>query len=503
MTTSGLPVTIPVAIVGAGVMGAGIAQVAARHGHTVLLYDAVEGAAIRGLENVNKSLVRLVDKGRLEATEKGEITSRIQSVNDVEELADAGLVIEAIIEDEQSKRDLFEKLETVCAEETIIATNTSSLSITLLASTLKRPQNFVGMHFFNPAPVMKLVEVVSGLATGRENADMVFATAEAWGKKAVHVKSSPGFIVNRVARPFYAEALRVLQERGTDIATIDAVMRESGGFRMGPFELMDLIGIDISYRVTSSVFNAFHGDKRYQPSLLQQELVHAGHLGRKTGRGFYNYEKEADRPLPQTMETGNSPAEVVVSGISTILDSLVNMIEQQGITVNRHEAGDCYLQTGEAMLALTDGRLASQRALECGFDNLVLFDLALDYRTSERIALAPADQCSDKAKQDAAGLFQALDKKVSLLDDVPGMIVMRTVAMLANEGADTVNQGVCDINAVDTAMQYGLNYPAGPMQWAEDLSLDYVVSVLDNLNRCYGGERYRVSPLLRRRALAT
>lgn len=490
-----------VAIIGAGTMGAGIAQVAAQSGHTVLLYDAAPGAASKGIENISAGLDNIVKRGKIDRNTKEAIVGRIQPVSDINVLAPAALVIEAIIEDEKIKQELFATLESICDENTIFASNTSSISITLLASKLKRPENFLGMHFFNPAPIMKLVEIVSGLATSKDVAESVFLTAEAWGKKTVHVKSTPGFIVNRVARPFYAEALRVLQEQAADVATIDAVVRESGGFRMGPFELMDLIGHDVNYSVTQSVFNAYYGDKRFQPSLIQKELVLANFLGRKNGRGFYDYSDDAEKIEPKTMALGNPPDTIELYGELTAIESLVDLLGEFQIDVKRTQSDTCYLKSGDAIIALSDGRLATKRAADEGHDNLVLFDLAFDYESCDRIAIAAADQCSEKARDDAAGLFQAINKKVSLIDDIPGLIVLRTVAMLANEGADAVGQGVCELAAVDVAMKYGVNYPMGPMQWADNIGVDYVVTVLENLKQFYWEDRYRVSSLLQRNAL--
>lgn len=492
-----LPPVSTVAVIGAGTMGAGIAQVAAQYGHKVLLYDAVEGAAAGGVDNIAGGLDKLVERDRITAERRKEILAQISPIREIGEIAPSKLVIEAVIEDMGIKRELFSQVEELCGEETILATNTSSLSVTALASSLKRPGRFVGMHFFNPAPIMKLVEVVSGLATDPETAAAAHATATAWGKQAVHVKSAPGFIVNRVARPFYAEALRILQEQAADIPTIDLVMKESGGFRMGPFELMDLIGNDVNFAVTNSVYTAYFQDPRFRPSLLQQEMVEAGRLGRKSGRGYYEYADNAERPEPRPMPLGNAPDRVIVEGDMGTAESLIDMLEQFGIPVDRGE-GEGLIKVGDAVLALTDGRFATRRALDADLGDFLVFDLALDYAAATRIAVAASDGCSDKAKADAAGLFQALGKSVSLIDDIPGLIVARTVMMLINEGADAVNQGVCDSAAVDTAMQAGLNYPCGPMAWAGQVGLDYVLGVLGNLARIYGEDRYRVSPLLQR-----
>jgi 3-hydroxybutyryl-CoA dehydrogenase len=500
---AGLPSSAIIGVIGAGTMGTGIAQVAAQAGHQVLLFDAVVGAAEKGLARIAKDLDRLVAKGKLSTQEHAALVSRINPAHSLDDLAPAKLVIEAVVEDLEVKRRIFSQIEEICSEEVIPATNTSSLSVTAVGAKLKRPHRLVGMHFFNPAPIMRLVEIVSGIDTSPEVAERVYDTAKAWGKLPVYVKSTPGFIVNRVARPFYAEGMRVLQEGGSDPATLDAILHEAGGFRMGPFELMDLIGHDINFAVTGSVFTAYFNDQRFQPSLLQQELVSAGYLGRKTGRGFHFYEHEEgfERSKPNTAERGPQPTAVIIHGPLGIAEPLVNLIEEKGIRVERRQ-GEGFIQVDRMFLALSDGRFATQRTVEEGLANLVLFDLALDYTKASRIALAAADQTNPGAVAAACGLFQALGKQVSIIDDIPGMVVMRTVCMLANEGADAVNQQVCSVEAVDMAMQNGVNYPRGPLQWAESIGLPFVLRVLDNLARTYGEDRYRASPLLRRKVFA-
>ena len=494
-----------IAVIGAGTMGAGMAQVAAAAGHPVLLFDVAEGAAVRGIAGIGKGLDKLVERGKMSAETRTDLLARLTPAASLADLAPAALVIEAIVENLQVKQDLFRQLEDICGADTILASNTSSLSITAIGAALQRPQQLVGMHFFNPAPIMKLVEVIRGLATAPAIAETVFDTATAWGKQAVLARSTPGFIVNRVARPFYAEGLRVLQEGGADEATIDALMRESGGFRMGPFELMDLIGHDVNYAVTCSVHAAYYGDQRFTPSLLQKELVDAGFLGRKSGRGFYSYAADAVKPEAHTAAACAAPESVTVIGDAPFADSLIALIEQAGMTLER-EAGDnpedFVILAGEAVLVLTDGRMATQCAAEDEVEDLVLFDLALDYGKATRIGIAPADQTTEEALNDAIGFWQALGKQVSVLDDVPGLCVMRTVCMLANEGADAVNQQVCSAEAVDIAMQGGVNYPRGPLEWADAVGVRHVANVLDNLHTTYGEDRYRASPLLVRKALA-
>lgn len=486
-----------VAVIGAGAMGAGIAQVAAQAGHPVKLYDNRPGAAAQAVAGIDRQLGRLVEKGRLQPEAREAITARLQPVEAIEALTDACLVIEAIVENLQVKQALLLQLETLCAPHCILASNTSSLSITSLAAGLQRPQQVVGMHFFNPAPLMALVEIVRGLATAPAVAAQLYETAKAWGKQPVQTRSTPGFIVNRVARPFYAESLRLLQEGAADCATLDALLRGAGGFRMGAFELTDLIGHDVNYAVTCSVFDAFYGDFRFQPSLVQKELVDAGRLGRKSGQGFYSYAEGAQRPHADELQSQATVECCVVEGNLGVLQPLAERLRDNGVAVSER-AGLGLIQVGDATLALSDGRLASQRAREDGLRNLVLVDLALDYRSASRIAVSWSADTTSLARDQAVALLQRAGLRVSAIADLPGLVVLRTVAMLANEAADALLQGVGSAADIDLAMCAGVNYPLGPLAWAEQLGLGYTLRVLENLQRSYGESRYRPSLLLRR-----
>ncbi|MFE1814267.1 3-hydroxyacyl-CoA dehydrogenase PaaH [Metapseudomonas otitidis] len=492
-----LPQTSLVAVIGAGAMGAGIAQVAAQAGHPVRLYDNRPGAAAQAVDGIDRQLGRLVEKGKLDAAERQAIVARLQPVETLEALADARLVIEAIVENLEIKRALLQQLEALCSTTCILASNTSSLSITALAAGLAHPGRVIGLHFFNPAPLMALVEVVSGLASDPALADALYATARAWGKQPVHTRSTPGFIVNRVARPFYAESLRLLQEGAADCATLDALMREAGGFRMGAFELTDLIGHDVNYAVTCSVFEAYYGDFRFQPSLIQKELVDAGRLGRKSGRGFYDYTEGAQRPTPAALSSEQTVDGCVVEGHLGVAEPLVARLQAAGLAVTRRD-GAGLLRVGDAVLALSDGRLASQRAREDGLANLVLLDLALDYAEASRLGITWAAGTSALARDQAVALLQRAGITATPLADIPGLAVLRTVAMLANEGADAVLQGVGSAADIDLAMRAGVNYPKGPLAWADAIGLAALLRTLDNLQAAYGEARYRPSLLLRR-----
>lgn len=294
-----------VGVVGAGAMGSGIAQVAATYGHRVLLFDQDASALDRAIATIEKNLARSVEKQRLTTEDAAAIRSRITTagweMSGAElygDLAAAGLVIEAIVEDLGAKRELFARLENVIATDAVLATNTSSLSVTAIARACTRPERVLGVHFFNPPTVLPLVEIVPGLATLPDVTNRVQHLVDAWGKKTVVASDTPGFIVNRIARPFYGEALRIYEEGIADVATIDWAMREIGGFRMGPFELMDFIGNDINFTATKSVYAAMFHDPRFRPALTQQRLFDAGFLGKKSGRGYYDYTPGAEKPEP-------------------------------------------------------------------------------------------------------------------------------------------------------------------------------------------------------------
>jgi 3-hydroxybutyryl-CoA dehydrogenase len=297
------PEITPVAVIGAGAMGSGIAQVAAAAGHRVVLADAREGAAARARDTIAKALDREVQKGRLSRDAADDALARVEVHarpldEDLSFMADRALVIEAIVEDLAAKQALFRRVEAIVVRDAILATNTSSLSVASIAAGCEARERVIGMHFFNPAPVMPLVEIVPWLGGDALMASALYALVTRWGKTAVLASDTPGFIVNRIARPFYGEAIRIFEEGVASAATIDWAMKELGGFRMGPFELMDFIGNDVNYAVTHSVFEAFYYDARYRPSLTQRRLVEAGFLGRKSGRGYYDYRDGALAPAP-------------------------------------------------------------------------------------------------------------------------------------------------------------------------------------------------------------
>jgi 3-hydroxybutyryl-CoA dehydrogenase len=306
-----------IGIIGSGAMGAGIAQVAAQAGHDVVVHDQQKTALDRAENALKNTLAKLLEKGKISAQESASILGRIAFHETLEALSSSDLIIEAIVENLDVKKTVFRSLETLVSDDCILATNTSSLSVTAIAAACSKPERFIGIHFFNPAPLMPLVEIIPALQTNAELASTCANLMRAWGKVPVVCKDTPGFIVNRVARPYYSEALRMYDEGIADMATIDSAMRNQG-FRMGPFELMDMIGHDVNYTVTESVFTAMYFDPRFRPSITQKKLVEANWLGRKTGRGFYNYAEGAEQPTP------SADAELSATISNRILAMLIN-----------------------------------------------------------------------------------------------------------------------------------------------------------------------------------
>ncbi|MGW0749945.1 3-hydroxyacyl-CoA dehydrogenase [Streptomyces sp. NPDC002587] len=477
-----------VAVVGAGTMGQGIAQVALLAGHRVLIYDIDAALAADGVGMVQDRVERMAAKGRLDRVEAEDAIGRIGAAGALADLAGAALVIEAVVENVTVKQTLFAALEEVVSPDALLATNTSSLSVTELAAGLAHPGRFLGLHFFNPAPLLPLVEVVSGFATGAAAAERAYATVLGWGKTPVRCADTPGFIVNRIARPFYAEAFSVYEEQGADPATIDAVLRESGGFKMGPFQLTDLIGQDVNEAVTRSVWESFFRSPKFTPSLAQRRLVQSGRLGRKSGHGWFPYGPDATVPQPHTAAPEDAPAKVTIVGDLGPAAELAGLLEEAGIAVGATAHGGPYIQLpGEGQLVLADGKTSVE------FADVVYFDLALDYRSATRIALSASEDTSERTLAEAVGLFQKLGKKVSVIGDVPGMIVARTVAMLIDLTADAVARGAATAEDIDTAMKLGVNYPLGPAEWHDRLGRDWAYDLLHHLDeRCPGG-RYAPS----------
>ena len=523
-----LDATTPVAVIGAGSMGAGIAQVAAQAGHAVRLFDLQAGAAARALARIADDLAGAVQRGKLAATERDATLARLSVAEQLTDLAGCGLAVEAIIEKLEPKQALFAELENVLGPQAVLATNTSSISVTAVAQKLAQPQRLIGWHFFNPATRMKLVEIISGVATDPALVAPMQALTRAWGKVPVLAPNAPGFIVNRVARPYYAEGLRLLAERVADVASIDALLRQAGGFVMGPFELMDLIGVEVNLSVTTSVFEATAFDPRYAPHLIQQELVRSGRFGRKTGHGFYRY--EGGKPQGTAVAFVAPAPSVPVLRCAPdmgLLTPLVQRLAAAGVTLLQDDAlppetlalGEADAGTpGGTWIALSDGRTAAQRSAQRAGRPVLLLDLARDFGTTPMVGVAvgwgaptcanpvsstePLSPCGRGVGERGSPLAQLAAAlapagiQLLPLADVAGLVVLRTVACLANEAADVLTWTGTAPTDIDTAMRLGTAYPVGPLAWADAIGPARVATVLTHLQQHYGEVRYRRSPAL-------
>jgi 3-hydroxybutyryl-CoA dehydrogenase len=494
-----------IGVVGAGTMGAGIAQLAAAAGARTLLHDPVPEARDRGLAQIADGLERWRAKGRL-AREPGEVAG----VAELQALAGTGLVIEAAPERLELKRELFAALSAI-APGAVLASNTSSIPITAIASAAADPGRVVGMHFFNPPPVMALVEVIAGIDSTPEALDVARATGTAMGKHVIDAADGPGFLVNRCNRPFGLEALKLLQERVADVETIDAIAR-AGGFRMGPFELQDLVGIDVGYEVSLSFHELSFGEPRWRPSPLSARMVAGGRLGRKTGRGWYEYPRERADDAAPGAPGGGEDRLVVVAGALVVAQELRALAARAGFDARDQDevAGEvpwllidagadpegAPLQGGPVALLCADGSL---HALDAG-GGAVGFHVLPPLEGSPLVELTRSAGTAPLATERAEAFFAALGLRTAWVGDAPGLVLGRIVAQLVNEACFAVGEGVGSRQDVDDGMVLGLNHPRGPFAWCGAMGAEHVIAVLDALRIELGEERYRTSPLLRRLA---
>lgn len=505
-----------VGIVGAGTMGAGIAQLGCLAGLETLVHDPVAGALERAERYVRTGLSKGAERGRWSKQEAAAAGERLRLCDELADLADCDLVIEAAPERPELKRELFERLSSVCGEEAVLASNTSSILVSSLASAASHPENVVGMHFFNPPPLMKLLEVIAAEQTGQRALDVARAVGEAMGKTVIVAQDGPGFLVNRCGRPVNGEALRLLQEGVATIEQIDRIARLGGGFRMGPFELMDLVGIDVGYEVARSFNEQSFGEPRWKPSMLQAKMVAAGTLGRKTGSGWYQYDRgkpyrpdDEDPPAPG----GGDGRTVAVAGDGPIADGLRERARAAGFDV--HDLGDGEPELivdatvpspvadlaeagsapgGPPLLVLCADRSLAARALPgaCGFH---LLPPLAETRLAELTRLAATR--SDAAKA-AERFFAAIGMHTEWVRDAPGLVLGRLVCQLVNEALFAVGEGVGSAADVDAGTTLGLNHPRGPVAWGREIGFERVLATIDGLWEERREERYRAAPLLRR-----
>lgn len=484
-------------IVGAGAMGRGIAQIAAQAGLRVRLHDTSAEAVAAARESLRQTWDKLVQKGKLDAAAAEAALARIEPASDLRDLADCQAVIEAIVERLDVKRELFASLEAVVAEDCILASNTSSLSITAIAAACKRPQRVAGYHFFNPVPLMKVVEVIDGLRSDPAVGDALAALARRMGHTPVRAKDMPGFIVNHAGRGLITEGLRIAQEGVADFAQVDAIMREQAGLRMGPFELLDLTALDVSHPVMESVYRQFFDEPRFRPSPITTVRLAGGLIGRKAGEGFYVYQ-DGQKQLP---------AEPAVPALPAGLKVWVSRHSSQGYArasalLRKLGATLCDKPEDDALFIVTPyGSDVSTCVAEQGLDGArtVGLDTLHDFETARRrtVMLSPATL---PVWRDAAHAQLAADGvPVSVIADSPGFVAQRTLATIVNIACDIAQQRIATPEDIDRAVTLGLGYPVGPLALGDALGAGHIYAILRNLEKVTGDPRYRPSLWLQRR----
>jgi 3-hydroxybutyryl-CoA dehydrogenase len=470
-------------VAGAGTMGRGIAQVLAQCGARTLLFDAQAGAAHKGKQSIAQSLAKLAEKGRLKPAEVDATLARIEIVDALGHLSSCHVVVEAIVEDLQAKRKLFSELENVVGNGSILASNTSSLSVTAMAAACRHPERVAGYHFFNPVPVMKIVEVVDGVLTAPWATDALTALARRFGHEPVRCKDTPGFVVNHAGRAFVPESLRVLAEGVADFATIDRILVDAAGFRLGPFGLMDLVGLDVAHAVMKSMYQQYYEEPKYRPSFIAETRVAAGLLGRKTGRGWYTYNPDGTaQKIPEPPVPTSTPRSVWA----------VAELEKTIPSTGSRDAEVCFV----APL----GKDCSTAALELGLDpaRTVAVDPLFGFAKRRTLMTSPATRKDVRAAAHALLAFDGVP--VSVINDSPGFVAQRVVAHIVNVGCDIVQMGIAAPAELDRAVMLGLGYPKGPLAMGDALGAKNILAVLDAMHAIYLEPRYRASPWLRRRA---
>jgi 3-hydroxybutyryl-CoA dehydrogenase len=486
---------LALAVIGAGVMGRGIAQIAAQAGIRVLLQDSRAGAAQGAKEFVSQQLDRLLEKGRLTKVDAERARENLVVTGSLEALSACHVVVEAIVEDVEAKRELFRSLEAIVAEDCLIASNTSSLSITAIAAACKRPERVGGFHFFNPVPLMKVVEVVDGVLTAPWVGEALIALALRCGHKPVRAKDTPGFIVNHAGRGYGTEALRILGEGIAEFHAVDRILRDCAGFRLGPFELLDLTGLDVSHPVMESIYRQYYEEPRYRPSPVTGQRMTAGLLGRKSGRGFYRHEGGKQEQIPEPPAPPARPQSVWVSraGLGA---KLADLLAKLGAPV------DSGAKPAARSLCLVApvGRDATSTAVDEGLDPARTLAVDCLFSLERRRTLMTTPVTAPSMAAAAHGLLSSDGVPVSVIHDSPGFVVQRVLAQIVNIACDIAQQRIASPADIDAAVTLGLAYPQGPLAWGDSIGAARVLAILEGLQDFYGDPRYRASPWLRRRA---
>ena len=469
-----------VSVIGAGAMGSGIGEVAARARHPVRLIDSNPDVLARSRSGIEQSLDGLVGKGRLSSEDRDATMGRIEWCSDLIAAHDAGLVIEAIVERMDVKQDLLRSLEAVVSSSAIIGTNTSSLSVGEMSSVLVAPGRFIGLHFFNPVPAMKLVEIVPGPATADGLAVVVSSLMEAWGKSPVVVQDVPGFIVNRVARPFYGEAFEAWGD-GVDPTAIDALLVGAGGFRMGPLALADMIGHDVNFAAASSVHEGYRGLTRFRPQPAQRALVEAGHLGRKSGKGVFDYPAPPEHTPSSSAPIAGRPPVSAPSTLGDLSSLVVRLSHGDAANLDENLPPDVFAAAG-LIVALSDGRrLVDREGVH------VLLDHARDFATATVIGFTAVD---DQAAAAFSSLLERAGIRPVRLPDRPGLVVMRTLVQLAASVIDALEDEIASAKDIGLAMRLGANHPESPLDWAGRVGTEPLRTLQQRLSDATGDAMY-------------
>jgi len=492
------PVYAHIAVVGTGAMGRGIAQIAAQAGSTVLLHDQQAAAMAAAQQSIFEQWDKLVDKGRMQADAVAACKARLKTAASLQDLAACDLVVEAIVERLDVKAALLAELENIVGANAVLASNTSSLSITAIAARLKRPQRVAGYHFFNPVPVMKVVEVIAGLKTDPAICTALSDYARQMGHTPVTAQDTPGFIVNHAGRGYGTEALRIAGEGVADYATIDRILRDQAGFKLGPFELMDLTALDVSHPVMESIYHQYHEEPRYRPSVITAQRLAGGLLGRKTGEGFYRYEKNvaqvaSEPPAPRVSEL----PPVWVSPRAARRAELLQLLKDLGARIETGQSPSAQALTLVAPLGFDVTTVAVVERLDPA--RTVGIDLLIEDAATKRRVLATNPATRTDMRDAAHALFARDGKAVSVIRDSGGFVTQRVVAHIVNIAADICQQRICTPADLETAVTLGLGYPMGPLAMGNRYGPTNVLEVLFNLQTVYGDPRYRPSPWLRRR----
>lgn len=486
-----------VGVLGAGTMGRGIAQVAAAAGMQVRLSDADDRQVEDAVRFIGGMLDRAAEKGRMSAEDSRSAIDRVQVVNGLDGFADCHLVVEAIVEDIDIKQRTFTELDRIVPRDSILATNTSSLSVTAIAARAAHPGRIAGLHFFNPPPLMKLVEVIAGLRTDAAVVDALLAIGRRMGKRAVVCKDTPGFLVNHAGRAYGPEALRIVSEGVCEPADVDRVMKEAAGFRMGPFELLDLVGIDVAHSVMEAIYHQYYEEPAYKPSVIGQQRKDGGLHGRKTGAGFYRY--EGGRPVPpeEAAAPDAGASEIWIGSADDAgRDTLVALFEAAGAQVRTGEEPG----PGATCVVTPLGLDATASTVAASLDatRTVAVDTLFGCRGRRTVMTTPV---TEPRHRDAVHALLAADgTPVTVIRDSSGFIAQRIVAMIVNVACNIAQQRVAAPEDIDVAVRLGLNYPKGPLELGDAIGPRRVLRILRGLVQCNHDPRYRPSPWLVRRA---